>query len=106
MHRFKTKKWIEVHDQSDGTYNTNKEIRFKVSIIRIDLCDYSNASILAKRTITFAGPNDNAYDNKLALKNNAAFISCMSNINDRLIDNAEDVDVIAPMYNLIKYIKN
>ena len=77
-----------------------------MSIIRIDLCDYSNASILVKRIITVAGPNDNAYDNKLTLRNNATFISCMSNINDTLIDNAEDVDVIAPMHNLIEYNKN
>ena len=40
--RFITKKWIEVYDQSGGTYNTNKQIRFKTSMLRSDLCDYSD----------------------------------------------------------------
>ena len=40
--RFITKKWIEVHDQSEGTCNTNKQIRFKTAILRSDLCDYND----------------------------------------------------------------
>ena len=39
MPRYITKKWIEVHDQSGGTYNINKKIRFKTSMLRSDLCD-------------------------------------------------------------------
>ena len=46
--RFITKKWIEVHDQSGETYNTNKQIRFKTSMLRSDLCDYSDAYIVVK----------------------------------------------------------
>ena len=49
--RFITKKWIEVHDQSGKTYNTNKQIRFKTSILRSDLCDYSDAYILLLKEI-------------------------------------------------------
>ena len=41
--RFITKKWIEVHDQSGEIYNTNKNIRFKTSMLRSDQCDYSDA---------------------------------------------------------------
>ena len=37
--RFITKKWIEAYDQSGETYNTNKQIRFKTSMLRSDLCD-------------------------------------------------------------------
>ena len=37
--RFITKKWIDVHDQSGGSYNTYKQIRFKTSMLRSDLCD-------------------------------------------------------------------
>ena len=33
--RFITKKWIEVHDQSEETYNTNKQIRFKICVILV-----------------------------------------------------------------------
>ena len=47
--RFITKKWIEAHDQSGQTYNTNKQIRFKTSTLRSNLCGYSNAYIVVKR---------------------------------------------------------
>ena len=47
-----------------------------------------------------------AYDKKLAFKNNAPFISCSSKINNTLIDNAEDLDIVMLMYNLLEYSKN
>ena len=50
--RFITKKWIEVHDQSGKTYNTNKQIRFKTSMLRSDLCDFSDAYIVVKGIVT------------------------------------------------------
>ena len=37
--RFITKKWIEVHDQSNKIYSTNRQIRFKTSMLQPDLCD-------------------------------------------------------------------
>ena len=49
---FVTKKCIEVYDQSEGNYNVNKEIRIKTSILRSDLCDFSDAYIAVKGTIT------------------------------------------------------
>ena len=52
MPRLITKKWIEVHDQSQETYNTNKQIRFQTSMLRFDLCDYSDAYIVVKGTVT------------------------------------------------------
>ena len=42
----------------------------------------------------------------LAFKNNATFISCVSKINGVLVENAEDLDVVMPMYNLLEYSKN
>ena len=45
-------------------------------------------------------------DKKLAFKNNAPFTSCISKINNTLIDNAEDLDIVIPMYNLLEYSKN
>ena len=56
--RFITKKWIEVHDQSGETYNTNKQIRFKTSMLRSDLRDYSDAYIFAKGDITVEVANN------------------------------------------------
>ena len=43
--RFITKRWIEVQSQSRSTYNTSKLIRFKTSMLRSDLCDYSDAYV-------------------------------------------------------------
>ena len=50
--RYVTKKWIEVYDQSEKNYNVNKEIRFKTSMLRSDLCDFSDAYIVVKGNIT------------------------------------------------------
>ena len=76
--KFITKKWIEVQRQSGSTCNTSKPIRFKTSMLKSDLCDYSDAYVLVKGKITVTNPNDNANFNKeLTLKNNAPFISCI-----------------------------
>ena len=105
--RFITKKWIEVYDQSGEIYNTNKQIRFKTSMLRSDLCDYSEAYIVVKGDITVEGANNKIIENKLlAFKNNAPFISCISKMNDVLIENEEDLDIVMPMYNLLEYSKN
>ena len=61
---------------------------------------------VVKGKITVTDPNNDANDKKLALKNNALFTSCISKINNTLIDNAEDLDVVMPMYNLLEYSKN
>ena len=55
---FVTIKWIEVYDQSEGTYNVNKEIRIKASMLRIDLCDFSDAYIVVKGTVIVTPPNN------------------------------------------------
>ena len=105
--RFITKKWIKVYDQSGRNYNVNKEIRIKTSMLRSDLCDYSDAYIVVKGDITLEGDNDaNKRNKNLAFKNNAPFINCISKINGVKIDNAEDLDVVMPMYNLLEYSKN
>ena len=60
-------------------------------MLQSDLCDYSDAYIVVKGTVTVTDLNDDAYDKKLAFKNNAQFISCISQINNTLIDNEEDL---------------
>ena len=55
--RFVTKKWLEVYDQSEENYDVNKEIRIKASMLRPDLCGYSDAYIVVKETITVLRPN-------------------------------------------------
>ena len=105
--RFITKKWIEVYDQSEGNYSVNKEIRITASMLRSDLCDFSDAYIVVKGDITLEVDNDaNKRNKNLAFKNNAPFINCISKINGVKTDNAEDLDVVMPMYNLLEYSKN
>ena len=88
--RFITKKCIEVHDQpgnSENRYKPRKQIRFKKSMLQSDLCYYSDAYIVVKGTTNVTDPNNDAYDKKLAFKNNAPFIH----------DNAEDLDIVMPV---------
>ena len=104
--RFVTKKWIKIYDQSGGNYDVNKEIIIKTSMLRSDLCGYSDAYIVVEGTITATNPN-NAKRNKAAtFKNNAPFINCISKTNSVKTDNAEDLDVVMPIYNLLEYSKN
>ena len=82
-------------------------------MLRSSLCDYADAYILVMGTITITGVGDDAAampageKNKGEIfKNCAPFIKCISNINDTEIDNAQDIDIVMPMYNLIEYSHN
>ena len=75
-------------------------------MLRSDLCNFSDVCIVVKGKITLTNPNNHAYDKKLASKNNALFVSCISKINNTFIDNTEDLDVLMLMYNLLEYSKN
>ena len=104
-----TKKWVEVHNQSvssEDRYKPSKQIKFKTSMLWPDLCDFSDTYIVVKGTITVTDSNDEKYNKKLVLKNNARFTSCISKINNTLIDNAEYLDIVMPMYNLLEYSKS
>ena len=107
--RFITKKWLEVHDESGSAEDRNKpskQIRFKTSMLRSDLYDFSDAYIVVKGTITVTGTNNRSRKNRpLAFKNNSPFISCISKINNTITD-TQDLDVVMPMYNLTECSKN
>ena len=80
-------------------------------MLRSDLCGFSDAYIVVKGKITVSATDGakNIRDKKtrpLAFKNNAPFISCFSKINGVLVENAEDLDIVMLMYNLIEYGKN
>ena len=93
----------KVHDQSgsaDDIYKPNKQIRFKTSMLRSDLCDFSDAYIVVKGNIAVTEQNNAKTNKSVAFKNNAPFVNCI------LIDNAEDPDVVVPMYGLLEYSKN
>ena len=61
--RFVTKKWIEVYDQSEKNYDVNKEIKIKTTMLRFDLCDFSDAYIVVKGVVVVINP-DNAKKKK------------------------------------------
>ena len=106
LSKFVTREYVTVNSLLD-TYNENKSIRFKTPILRSNLCDYSDAYILVKGTITIAGNNLRDRQNRpLILKNNAPFISCITRINGELIEDTDDLDIVMPMYNLLEYSKN
>ena len=106
LSKFVTREYVRVNSLLD-TYNENKSIRFKTHMPRSNLCDYSDVYILVNGTITVTGNHPRDRQNRpLILKNNAPFISCITRINGELIEDAEDLDIVMPMYNLLEYGKN
>ena len=111
--KFKTKNWVEINDDSRGIYNVGSEIKFKTTMLKSSLCDYSDAYILVKGKITITGVGADAAarqtderDKGVAFKNCAPFINCVSEINNTDLDNAKDLDIVMPMYKLIEYSDN
>ena len=106
LSRFVTRDYVRVNSLSN-TYNENKSIRFKTPMLRSDLCGYADTYILVNDIITVAGNQPTDRQNKrLILKNNAPFVSCITRINNELIEDADDLDIVMPMYNLLEYSKN
>ena len=100
-----------IYDQSgnaEDRYNPS-QIIFKTSVLRSDLCDFSDAYIV-KGTITLTKADGVRFidirNRFLAFKNNTPFTNCISKINNVLIDKAEVLDVVMPMYNLLEYSVN
>ena len=109
--KFRTKNWVEITDDVRGVYSPNKQIRFKTAMLRSSLCDYSDACILVKGNISVnntanAGAAANNTGKKVIFKNCAPFTNCIRKINNTQIDNAEFIDIVMPMYNLIEYSDN
>ena len=107
--KFRTRNWVQINDKSKGRYDNNN-VRFKASIIRSNLCDYSDSYILFKETITVpntwaAGTAVNNKNKKYLaqLKNCASFTDCITEINNTQMDDAQKIDVIIPIYNLVEY---
>ena len=111
LSKFVTREYVEVNSLLN-TDNENKSIRFKTPTLRSNLCDYSDAYLLVKGTITVNGIVNGAENEilrrnrPLILKNNAPFVSCMTKINNVFIEDADDLDIIMPMYSLLEYSKN
>ena len=110
--KFRTRNWVEINDESRGTYTSN-DINFKTTMPRSNLCDYANAYILVKGTITITGVGDkdavkrlNERNKGVIFKNCAPITKCIIRINNTVIDNAQVIDIVVPIYNLIEYSDN
>ena len=106
--KFRTRNRVEINDEERGTYAGNN-IKFKATMLRSNLCDYADAYIIVKGTIKITGAGDDAAArqagerNKCVIfKNCAPFTKCINRINNTEIDNAKDIDIVMPMYNLIE----
>ena len=106
--KFRTRNWVEINYEARGTYSPNKETKFKTVMLRSSLCDYSDPSIFVKGNITVnnnagAGAAANNIGKKVIFENCAPFTNCISKINNTQKDNAEYIDLVMPVYNLIEY---
>ena len=107
--KFRTKNWVKINNKSHRAYNVG-QIKFKTSILRYRLCDYSDVYIHVKGNITV--PNTGitvspSNRNKSVLfKDCASFSDCISEVNNKEIVDAKDIDVVMSMYNLIEYSDN
>ena len=106
--KFRTTNWVEINDESRGTSNVNSQIKFKTTILKSNLCDYTDAYILVKGRIPITGAGDDAAaiqaderDKGVAFKNCAPLTNCISEITQ--IHNAKDIYIVMPIYNLIEY---
>ena len=100
--KFTTKRWYII-DTPAQKYETGRAITFDTKVIKPNLCDYSEAYILVKGTIN----NINIVGGKIVcVKNCAPFRTCTSRISDEYLEQAEDLDIVSPMYNLIEYSDN
>ena len=113
LFKFRAKNWVQINDESRRTYNVNSRIKFKTTILKSSLCDYSDAYVLVKEKITATVTGDNAAagqgderDKGVAFKNCSPFTSCTNKINNKQIDNDKYIDIVMPMYNLIEYSDN
>ena len=112
LSKFRARNWVEINDVSRGTY-TNVDIKFKSTMLKFNLCDYADAYLSVKGTITITGHGDDAAarqaderEEGVTFEKCTPFTKCISRINNTDIDNAQDIDIVMPMYNLIEYSDN
>ena len=102
--KFATRKWYVINDQNNTDYSEGNEdsttVKFETKVIKSNLCDYSDAYILVTENITATGGGAN---DRVAFKNCAPFTKCIIHINDKHVDNADNLDIIMPICNLIEY---
>ena len=100
-----TRKWIEVNDLSNGQYSVNRNIRSKTPMLKSGWFDYSDADIVVKGKINrlAAAANENDGSGKdVPFKNNTPFRLCIPKRNSTLTGNADNLNIVMLMYNLLE----
>ena len=101
--KFVTRKWNIVNDNSKANYNAANGITYNTEVLKSDLCDYNDACILATGDITIRGRN---VATRVAFEDIAPFTIFITKVDETTIDDAEDLDLVRPMYNPIEYSSN
>ena len=101
--KFASKKWNIIDSEAKGNYLPDNEVKFLTGLLESSLCDYCDAYILVTGNINVTGGNANT---KVAFKNCAPFRKCRAEINENFVDDAERINIVMPMYNLIEYSDN
>ena len=106
--KFATRKWYAINDTNNRDYgglnnNNPSAVKFGTKVLKPNLCDYSDANNLVAGKI---GNNGGENDTKVAFKGCAPFTKCTVKINEEHVEQANNLDIIAPMYNLIEYSDN
>ena len=106
--KFKTRNWVEM--KMNHEEHITKIIKLDlISMLRSRLCDYSDAYMLIKGTITVKnrldeGAANSVTNKKVIFKNCMPFTNCKNGINNAQVDDAHDIDVVMPLYNLIELV--
>ena len=100
--KFVTRKWDIVNDNSKSNYDATNEITYNAEILKSNLCDYNDAYILVRGDITVVA----VPATQVAFKICAPFTKCITKIDETTKDDAEDLDLVTPMYKLIEYSSN
>ena len=100
--KFVTRKWNIANDNSNANHSVRNEIIYNTELLKSNLCDYNGAYILVSGDIIVTA----APATQVAFKKCAPFSKCIKKIDGTTIDDAEDLDLVMPMYNLIEYSSN
>ena len=100
--KFVARKWNIINDQSNASYDVGNEIIYNTKVFKSNFCDYNDAYILVRPNITIIRHQVT----KVEFKNCAPFTKCITKIDGTTIDDAEDLDLVMQMQNLIEYCSN
>ena len=100
--KFVTSKWNIANDQSNANYSVRNEIIYNTEVLKSNLCDYNDVYIVVKGDITVTA----APATQVTFKNCSLFTKCITKIDGITIDDAGDLDLVMPMYNIIKFSSN